>query len=124
MAALPRQMALDTEGQEVPEAAADFAQAMAGSNHLLLWENGDIRAMAKIAYIGDGIGRINTVVAERSSRGRGCAGMLTAALREKLPAQGLTPMLYAGAGNPALHNRACQKIGMEAFGQVTEDRWK
>ena len=56
-------------------------------------------------------------------RRRGCAGMLTAALREKLPAQGLTPMLYADAGNPS-SNRAYQKIGMEARGQVTEYRWK
>ena len=42
MAALLRQMALDAEGQEVPEAAAaDFAQAMVGSDRLLLWEDGD-----------------------------------------------------------------------------------
>ena len=124
MAALLRQMALDAEGQEVPEAAAaDFAQAMVGSDRLLLWEDGDIRAMAMIAHIGGGMGRINTVVTERNSRGRGYAGMLTAALCEKLLAQGLTPMLYADAGNPS-SNRAYQKIGMEARGQVTEYRWK
>ena len=124
MAALLRQMALDAEGQEVPEAAAaDFAQAMVGSDRLLLWEDGDIRAMAMIAHTGGGMGRINTVVTERNSRGRGYAGMLTAALCEKLLAQGLTPMLYADAGNPS-SNRAYQKIGMEARGQVTEYRWK
>ena len=124
MAALLRQMALDAEGQEVPEAAAaDFAQAMVGSDRLLLWEDGDIRAMAMIAHIGGGMGRINTVVTERNSRGRGYAGMLTAALCEKLLAQGLTPMLYADAGNPS-SNRAYQKIGMEARGQVAEYRWK
>ena len=124
MAALLRQMALDAEGQEVPEAAAaDFAQAMVGSDRLLLWEDGDIRAMAMIAHTGGGMGRINTVVTERNSRGRGYAGMLTAALCEKLLAQGLTPMLYADAGNPS-SNRAYQKIGMEARGQVAEYRWK
>ena len=124
MAALLRQMALDAEGQEVPEAAAaDFAQAMVGSDRLLLWEDGDIRAMAMIAHIGDGMGRINTVVTERSRRGRGYAGMLTAALCERLLAQGITPMLYADAGNPA-SNRAYRKIGMECCGQVTEYRWR
>ena len=94
-----------------------------GKEGSFLWEDGDIRAMAMIAHIGGGMGRINTVVTERNSRGRGYAGMLTAALCEKLLAQGLTPMLYADAGNPS-SNRAYQKIGMEARGQVAEYRWK
>ena len=124
MAALLRQMALDAEGQEVPEAAAaDFARAMVGSDRLLLWEDEGICAMAMIAHTGGGMGRINTVVTERSRRGRGYAGMLTAALCERLLARGITPMLYADAGNPA-SNRAYRKIGMEPCGQVTEYRWK
>ena len=49
--------------------------------------------------------------------------MLVAEMSRLLLGQGLLPLLYADASNPA-SNRAYQKIGFEQVGRVTEYRWK
>ena len=79
--------------------------------------------MALIASRDQETARINTVVTERSRRGHGYAGMLVAEMSRLLLEQGLLPLLYADASNPA-SNRAYQKIGFEQVGRVTEYRWK
>lgn len=123
MASLLTQLVEDGEGQSIPpQEAARFAQAMTGSDALRLWlDEGRVCAMALIAHRAQSVARINTVVTDRALRGRGYAGMLVAGMCASLLAEGITPMLYADARNPA-SNRAYLKIGFEPVGQVTEYR--
>ena len=118
------QMVRDADGQSIPQSAADrFAEAAVGSDSLFLWQDGEVCSMAMIASRDQETARINTVVTKRSRRGHGYAGMLVAEMSRLLLGQGLLPLLYADASNPA-SNRAYQKIGFEQVGRVTEYRWK
>lgn len=118
------QMVRDADGQSIPQSAANrFAEAAVGSDSMFLWQDGEVCSMAMIASQDQETARINTVVTERSKRGHGYAGMLVAEISRRLLAQGLLPLLYADASNPA-SNRAYQKIGFEQVGRVTEYRWK
>lgn len=122
MASLLTQLVEDGEGQSLPaQEAARFAQAMVGSDALRLWVDGQVCAMAMVTHRAPAVARINTVVTERTLRGRGYAGMLVAQMCEELLAEGVTPMLYADARNPS-SNRAYRKIGFEPVGTVTEYR--
>lgn len=123
VASLLRQLVEDGEHAQIPdEAALAFAKSTVGSEHLFLWRDEAVCAMAMLAHRTREAARINTVVTDRALRGRGYAGMLVAALCKRLLAEGAAPMLYADARNPA-SNRAYQKIGFERVGSVTEYRW-
>ncbi len=120
LAELIRQMAADAEGQTLSDGeAAGFADAMANSDRLCLWDDGGVRAMALIAHRTERYARLNTVVTDRAQRGKGYCGMLMAALSEELLSQGVTPMLYADARNPA-SNGAYRRVGFEEAGRATE----
>jgi uncharacterized protein len=120
MAKLIQQMNQDAANEQITDDEANaFATDMVGSKKLFLWEDKEIRAMAMIAHKSDKHARINTVVTERESRCKGYAGMLVAEVCKKLLGEGVIPMLYADARNPA-SNRAYQKIGFEKVGEITE----
>lgn len=120
-ARLLQQMVLDIEGIRMPDAdAAEFARKAIGNRSVLLWEaGGEITAMAVIAHRTAQYARINTVVTAPEHRGKGCARMLVGHISRELLAQGVTPMLYADARNPA-SNRAYRNVGFVPCGEITE----
>ncbi len=63
--------------------------------------------------------RINTVVTDRSKRGKGYAGMLVSEMCRNEQQNENEIMLYADADNPA-SNRLYQRIGFEQVGQIAE----
>ena len=75
--------------------------------------------MAVIAHRTERYAHINTVVTALEQRGRGCARMLAGHISQELLAQGLTPMLYADARNPASNN-AYRNAGFVPCGEITE----
>ena len=56
---------------------------------------------------------------DREHRGKGYARMLVGHISRELLAQGVTPMLYADARNPA-SNRAYRNTGFVPCGEITE----
>ncbi|MGN1248715.1 MAG: GNAT family N-acetyltransferase [Candidatus Spyradocola sp.] len=120
-AKLLQQMVLDINGFRIPDAdAAGFAHNAVGNRNVFLWEaGGEITAMAVIAHRTDRYARINTVVTAPEHRGRGYARMLVGHISRELKAQGVTPMLYADARNPA-SNKAYRNAGFVPCGEITE----
>ncbi len=117
------QLIEDGERQRISQSEADsFAWMTVGSRRLGLWRaGGEICSMAMIAHESRGIARLNTVVTDRTKRGRGCAGMLLAAMSRELLDAGKLPMLYVDAANSSA-DRAFRKIGFEKVGEITEYR--
>lgn len=123
MAKLLQEMAYDADCVTVSdEDAANFANAMVNSPNLALWEDEDIVAMAVIANKTNRYARINTVVTERNSRGKGYAGMLVSEMCADLLQDHIIPMLYANISNP-YSNAAYVKIGFELQGTINEYRF-
>lgn len=120
VASLVGQLSLECEGVALTAGQAeDFARAHVGSDRLLLWRDGGrVVAMARVAHQNDRYARIAAVVTDRAFRNRGYAKMAVKTLADRLLAQGVTPMLYADARNPA-SNRAYQRIGFVEAGRVT-----
>lgn len=74
VAELAKQMAWDAEHFELSDADAErFAESNKDAKNLFLWKNEDIVAMARVAHRNDQYARLNTVVTERSQRGKGYA---------------------------------------------------
>lgn len=122
MAELVKQMSLDAENHELSDAEANgFAEANEHSETLFLWKDIDIVAMARIAHKNEKYARINTVVTDRKHRGHGYAKMLVGSISKELLEQGIIPMLYADARNPA-SNAAYLRIGFEKVGEIAEFR--
>lgn len=115
------EMIKDAVGEDADDNATDgFAEYAIASGNVFLWEDGGrIASMANIASRTADTARLNTIVTERELRGRGYAGMLVTELCKTLLSDGLTPMLYADAANPA-SNKAYEKAGFEFFGTVCE----
>jgi len=96
------------------------ADRMIEDGGLFFWTvGGDCVAMASIAYRSPRHGRISAVYTRPDARGRGFGSAITAALTRRLLGEGLTPMLYADAANPA-SNRIYRRIGYEPLGPVVE----
>jgi len=124
MARLVQQMALDCEGTAMcDDDALGFAQAHVGSDRLFLWKDGgEAVSMARIPHRTSQYARVATVVTDRARRCQGYAGMMMKALCDKLLGEGVTPILYADARNPA-SNAMYRKVGMEETGRVTTFHW-
>lgn len=124
MARLVQQMALDCEGGAMSDQdALGFAQAHVGSDCLFLWKTGgEVVSMVRIPHRTSQYARVATVVTDRERRCRGYAGMMMKTLCDKLLGEGVTPILYADARNPA-SNAMYQKVGMEETGRVTTFHW-
>jgi hypothetical protein len=96
------------------------ADRMIGEDGLYFWTvGGECVAMANIAHRSTRHGRISAVYTRPDARGRGFGSAITAALTRMLLGEGLTPMLYADAANPA-SNRVYRRIGYEPLGPVVE----
>ena len=120
-ARLLQQMVLDIEGIRISDAdAAGFARNAVGNRNVFLWQdNGEITAMAVIVHRTAKFARINTVVTAPEHRGKGYARMLVGHISHELLVNGVTPMLYADARNPA-SNRAYRNAGFVPCGEITE----
>ena len=99
--------------------AFGFAEGNKDSKNLFLWKNENIVAMARVAHKNEKYARINTVVTERSQRGKGYARMLVGSISKDLLNEGIIPMLYADTNNPS-SNSAYLKIGFEKVGEIVE----
>ena len=121
METLLTQLVEDGEHGSMPvETAKKVVDSLIASGNVFLWkEDDEICSMAMVAHRGEHFTRINTVVTERSKRGKGYAGMLVSAMCRKERQNGKTVMLYADADNPA-SNRTYQKIGFQKVGQIAE----
>ncbi len=124
MARLVQHMSQDGEGAAMSDHdALSFAQAHVGSDRLFLWKTGgEVVSMARIAHRTSQYARVATVVTDRAWRCQGYGGMMMKTLCDKLLGEGVTPILYADARNPA-SNAMYQKVGMEETGRVTTFHW-
>ena len=115
------QLVKDGEHEDMPvETAKQVVDSMIASQNVFLWKDeGEICSMAMIAHRGEHFTRINTVVTDRSKRGKGYAGMLVSEMCRNEQQNGNEIMLYADADNPA-SNRLYQRIGFEQVGQIAE----
>lgn len=113
-------MTLDSSGKQISDEEAEaFYRYAISSGNVFLWHDGRIRSMANIAYRTDGLARINTIVTDRDSRGKGYAGMLVSELSSRLLSEGFTPVIYADADySPS--NRTYRRIGFKKQGKLTE----
>lgn len=113
-------MKLDSSGKQISDEEAEaFYRYAISSGNVFLWHDGRIRSMANIAYRTDGLARINTIVTDRDSRGKGYAGMLVSELSSRLLSEGFTPVIYADADYPP-SNRTYRRIGFKKQGKLTE----
>ena len=115
------QLVKDGEHEDMPvETAKQVVDSMITSQNVFLWKDeGEICSMAMIAHRGEHFTRINTVVTDRSKRGKGYAGMLASEMCRNEQQNENEIMLYADADNPA-SNRLYQRIGFEQVGQIAE----
>ena len=115
------QLVKDGEHEDMlVETAKQVVDSMIASQNVFLWKDeGEICSMAMIAHRGEHFTRINTVVTDRSKRGKGYAGMLVSEMCRNEQQNGNEIMLYADADNPA-SNRLYQRIGFEQVGQIAE----
>ena len=96
------------------------ADRMIERDELYFWTvGGECVAMANIAHRSARHGRISAVFTRPDARGRGYGAAITAELTRRLLAEGLTPMLYADAGNPGA-NRLYRRIGYEPLRPIVE----
>jgi hypothetical protein len=96
------------------------ADRMIARDELYFWTvAGECVAMANIAHRSARHGRISAVYTRPDARGRGYGGAITAELTRRLLDEGLTPMLYADAGNPGA-NRLYRRIGYEPLRPIVE----
>lgn len=96
------------------------ADRMIAAGELHFWvSGGECVAMANIAHRSARHGRINAVYTRPDARRRGYGSAVTSALAFKLLSEGLTPILYADAANPA-SNRVYRRIGFEPLRPVIE----
>ena len=117
---LMKQMAKDAEDYDMTDEEAEtIADAFEGSMDVLLWQDTDIVALARIAHRDQKYARINTVVTDRAYRGKGYAKMLVGEISRNVLEEGLKPVLYADARNP-FSNSVYQNIGYEKIGEVME----
>lgn len=124
IASLLTELCEDGVGQKIsPLIAADFAGRAVQSGELYVWaDRGQVVSMAMVAHRAGRQARINTVVTFRERRGHGYACALVATMSRTLLCSGFIPMLYADARNPA-SNRAYEKAGFKAVGEITEYRF-
>jgi len=96
------------------------ADRMIERDELYFWTvRGECVAMANIAHRSARHGRISAVYTRPDARGRGYGGAITAELTRRLLDEGLTPMLYADAGNPG-SNRLYRRLGYEPLRPIVE----
>ena len=114
-------MVWDLEKRPMYEGEAEgFANAVAGSEDLYLWEDqGQPVAMAMIVHRTEEFARINTVYTDSEKRGKGYAGMLVGGLTQKVLDEGRIPMLYTEKDN-VCSNAVYQRIGYTSCGELTQ----
>ncbi len=116
---LIKTMKADSAGITIGDGEAEeFYRYAVSSGNVFLWEDAGIRSMANIAYRTDRFARINIIVTDRNSRGKGYAGMLVAEISNRLLSEGLIPVIYADADYPP-SNRTYRRIGFEKQGELT-----
>lgn len=104
--------------------AEGFAEAVAGSGKLFLWEDaGVVTSMAMITHRTDEFARINTVYTDPGQRGKGYAGMLVGEVTQKILEENRIPMLYTEQDN-VCSNATYKRIGYTLCGQLTEFKFK
>ncbi|MCR5754484.1 MAG: GNAT family N-acetyltransferase [Acetatifactor sp.] len=102
--------------------AEGFADAVAGSKELLLWEDaGKVVSMAMVAHKTNTFARINTVYTDKQQRGKGYAGMLVGELTQKLLDEGFIPMLYTEQDN-VCSNATYRRIGFKSCGELVTSK--
>ena len=86
---------------------------------LYLWIDGEVCAIARIAFKDGEYARINSVYTTKSKRGRGYAGALISALSQMIIESGLTPTVLADEENP-VSNALYSSLGFECEGKIYE----
>lgn len=100
--------------------AEGFADAVAGSEDLFLWEDeGTVTSMAMIVHRTDEFARINTVYTDSDKRGKGYAGMLVGEVTQKILDENRIPMLYTEQDN-VCSNATYKRIGYDLCGELTQ----
>ncbi len=114
-------MVWDLEKRPMQEGEAEgFANDVAGSSDLYLWEDGrQAVSMAMIAHRAEKFARINTVYTDSSQRGKGYAGMLVGEVTQKILDEGRIPMLYTEQDN-ICSNATYRRIGYTLCGELTQ----
>lgn len=117
LALLFKRMYLDTEGIPLnDERSLAFANSKR-SNTFVLRSNGEICAMARLAYIGEHYGRINTVITHPEHRGKGYAKALVVSLCSALLSAKIIPTVLADVENVAA-NKLYSSIGFRRDGYI------
>ena len=83
----------------IPDKNAIKALVNDSESGLYLWVDGDVCAIARIAFRDEEYARINSVYTAKSKRGRGYAGALVSALSQMIIESGLTPTILADESN-------------------------
>ena len=99
--------------QVTQEQLLEIAKKHIDTSSFYVWKV-DNKIVATAGYIDN---RISMVFTSRENRGNGYAGMICYELCKELIVQGKTPVLYAD-GDYIASNRAYQKIGFEALGDL------
>lgn len=114
-------MVHDLEHRPMEEGEAEgFANAVAGSEDLFLWEDeGTVTSMAMIVHRTEEFARINTVYMDSEKRGQGYAGMLVGEVTQKILDENKIPMLYTEQDN-VCSNATYKRIGYNLCGELTQ----
>ena len=103
----------------IPDKNAIKALVNDSESELYLWVDGDVCAIARIAFRDEEYARINSVYTAKSKRGRGYAGALVSALSQMIIESGLTPTILADESNP-VSNSLYSSLGFECVGKIYE----
>ena len=100
--------------------AEGFAEAVAGSENLFLWEDeGAPVSMAMITHRTPKYARINTVYTDNTKRGNGYAGALMEEVTRRVLDEGRIPMLYTEQDN-VCSNATYRRVGYNSVGELVE----
>ena len=103
----------------IPDKNAIKALVNDSESGLYLWVDGDVCAIARIAFRDEEYARINSVYTAKSKRGRGYAGALVSALSQMIIESGLTPTILADESN-SVSNYLDSSLGFECVGKIYE----
>ncbi|MCR5022875.1 MAG: GNAT family N-acetyltransferase [Lachnospiraceae bacterium] len=117
-------MVHDLEHRPMNDGEAEgFAEAVAGSENLFLWEDeGEPVSMAMIAHRTPQYARINTVYTDNTKRGKGYAGALMGEVTQRVLDEGRIPMLYTEQDN-VCSNATYRRVGYQCVGELVEYRF-
>ena len=114
-------MVWDLEHRPMEEGEAEgFAEAVAGSKDLFLWEDEkEVVSMVMITHRTDRYARLNTVYTDNTKRGKGYAGALVGEVTQRVLDENRIPMLYTEQDN-VCSNATYRRVGYHCVGELVQ----